>query len=214
MFPAELTRIKARLIDALKNELPGQKAHRLLLPPGRELNPPGDISTILQSSVLMLLFPYHGKLNTCLIRRPPAMRHHGGQIAFPGGRYEISDQNLAQTAMRESFEEIGTDAEKLEILGSLTPLYVQVSNFTINPFVGWSESVPDFKIDAREVEELFILPVEEILHHSKYQVQKVSTIHGIFDAPGFFVDQLFIWGATAMVLSEFNEIYKTLTLKE
>jgi len=213
VFPSESTGIKARLTELLKNELPGQKAHRLLLPPGRELHPPGDVSTILQSSVLMLLFPYRGKINTCLIRRPPTMRHHGGQIAFPGGRYEDSDQNLVQTALRESCEEIGTDAERLEILGSLTPLYVQVSNFTINPFVGWSESVPDFKIDAREVEELFILPVEEILHHSKYQVQKVSTIHGIFDAPGFYVDPLFIWGATAMVLSEFNEIYKALTYK-
>ena len=149
----------------MKSELPGEKAHRLLLPPGRELNFSGDKSTIIQSSVLMLLFPHHGKMNTCLIRRPPTMRHHGGQIAFPGGRYETSDKDFMQTALREAYEEIGTDCNQLEIIGSLTPLYVQVSNFTINPFVGWSESIPDFKIDAREVDELYILPVDEILHH-------------------------------------------------
>jgi hypothetical protein len=75
--------MKARLKEALKRELPGEKAHRLLLPPGRELHPTVDKSNILQSSVLMLLFPNDGKINTCLIRRPANMRNHSGQIAFP-----------------------------------------------------------------------------------------------------------------------------------
>ena len=211
MLPTELLDIKDRLKEALKNELPGEKAHRLLLPPGRELYPTSDKSTIVQSSVLMLLFPYHGKISTCLIRRPPTMRHHGGQIAFPGGRYETSDADLIQTALRESYEEIGTDSNQLEILGALTPLYIQVSNFTINPFIGWSETLPDFKIDNDEVDEIFIIPVEKFLHHSTNQLREVSTISGTFNVPGFYIDQLFIWGATAMVISEFNEVFKSLT---
>jgi len=201
--------MKARLKEALKRELPGEKAHRLLLPPGRELYPTGDKSTILQSSVLMLLFPDHGKINTCLIRRPATMRNHSGQIAFPGGRFEPADKDLMQTALRESYEEIGTDANKIEIIGALTPLYVQVSNFTINPFLGWTETMPDFKIDNHEVEDLIIIPVEKLLHHAAFQVQKVTTIHGIFEVPGFYAGTSFIWGATAMVISEFNEIYKS-----
>lgn len=214
MTTSELTNFKTVLKEALKRQLPGENAHRLLLPPGRELHPITDKNVILESSVLVLLFPYQGRINTCLIRRPSTMRNHGGQIAFPGGRFETTDENLTQTALRESFEEIGTASNQLEVIGALTPLYVQVSNFTINPFIAWSESIPIFKTDTREVEELFILPIEEILHQSKRQVQKVNTIHGTFDAPGFYIDQLFIWGATAMILSEFHEIFKTLTCKQ
>lgn len=180
-----------------------------MLPQGRELFPSADNLSILQSSVLMLLFPNNGKLNTCLIRRPSTMRNHGGQIAFPGGKYEIKDENLIQTALRESFEEIGTDSNQVEIIGTLTPLFVQVSNFAINPFIGWSETLPQFKIDNQEVDEVFIIPVEEFLHHTSIQLKEVTTLHGTFEAPGFYVDELFVWGATAMIISEFAEIYKS-----
>lgn len=211
MLQSEFANIKNRLKEALKSELPGQSAHRLMLPQGRDLYPTSDINSIIRSSVLMLLFPYNGEINTCLIRRPSTMRYHGGQIAFPGGRYEPTDKDLIQTALRESFEEIGTDINQLEIIGALTPLYVQVSNFTINPFIGWSETIPPFQIDNREVDELFIIPVEKFLHHKTYQFREVTTkIHGTFEAPGFYVDQLFVWGATAMIISEFNEIFKSL----
>jgi len=206
---SELTAIKYRLKENLRRTLPGEKAHRLLLPPGRELIPAVDKSTIIQSSVLLLLFPYHGQLSTCLIRRPATMRTHGGQIAFPGGRYEPSDKDLTETALRESNEEIGVNFNQVEILGGLTPLYVQVSNFIINPFIGWSDTKPDFKIDSQEVKELFTVPVESLINHASFQVQEVTTIHSTFEAPGFYCDQLFIWGATAMIISEFNEIYKS-----
>lgn len=201
--------IKERLKEKLKGSLPGEKAHRLLLPPGRELTPAADAHTIIQSSVLMLLFPNSDKLSTCLIQRPVNMRTHGGQIAFPGGRYEPSDKDLMSTALRESGEEIGTHTTQVEILGGLTPLYVSVSNFTINPFIGWSNVKPDFKIDPHEVNELFIVPVEELLHHASFQVQQVTTVHGTFEAPGFYSDRLFVWGATAMIIAEFIELYKS-----
>lgn len=209
---SELNNIRTRLEEALKNELPGERAHRLMLPQERELHPTVDNNNILQSSVLLLLFPNNGKLNTCLIRRPSTMRNHGGQIAFPGGRYEPKDKNLLQTALRESFEEIGTDSNQLEIIGTLTPLYVQVSNFTINPFIGWSETLPHFKIDNHEVDEVFVIPVEKFLHHTTIQLREVTTLHGTFEAPGFYIDELFVWGATAMIISEFNEIFKSLSV--
>ena len=209
MLSSDFTNIKTRLEEALRNKLPGERAHRLMLPQGRELFPAADNLSILQSSVLMLLFPNNGKLNTCLIRRPSTMRNHGGQIAFPGGKFEIKDENLIQTALRESFEEIGTDSNQVEIIGTLTPLFVQVSNFAINPFIGWSETLPQFKIDNQEVDEVFIIPVEEFLHHTSIQLKEVTTLHGTFEAPGFYIDELFVWGATAMIISEFAEIYKS-----
>ncbi len=212
MLTSEFSNIKLIFIKALTNELPGEKAHKLMLPQGRDLSPVADKNTILQSSVLMLLFPKHGTINTCLIRRPPTMRNHGGQISFPGGRHEPSDNDLAQTALRESFEEIGTEINSIEILGKLSPLYVHVSNFMINPFLGWCETMPKFEIDNQEVDEIFTIPVGKFLNHTRKQFQKVSTIQGIIEVPGFYIDNLFIWGATAMIISEFNEIFKSLSI--
>ena len=206
---SELTNHIARLKKALANQLPGENAHRLMLPKGRELQPIVGSPTILQSSVLMLLFPEMGFLHTCLIRRPTTMRNHGGQVAFPGGRFEPSDITLEQTALRESFEEIGTDRDKIELIGELTPLYVQVSNFTIHPFIGWCNTVPIFKTDNHEVEELYIIPVSKFVEHASPYLKNVSTIYGQIEVPGFYIDNLFIWGATAMIVSEFNEVYKS-----
>jgi len=208
VFSAELNNTKTLLIETLKRELPGERAHRLMLPHGRELHPSADNNSVIQSSVLMLLFPYNEKIHTCLIRRPSSMRNHGGQIAFPGGRKEPLDKDLIETALRESFEEIGTDSRQIEIIGALTPLYVNVSNFTINPFIGWSEIVPEFKIDSREVDEIFIIPIEKFAHHTANQLREVTTINGTFEVPGFYIDQLFVWGATAMIISEFNEVFE------
>ena len=203
--------MKARLIEALRQALPGEKAHRLMLPPGRDLYPETGKGIVIQSSVLILIFPDNGILHTCLIRRPASMRNHGGQIAFPGGRYEKSDQELVRTALRESFEEIGVIDDQIDILGLLTPIYIEVSNFMINPFIGWCETVPHFKIDSREVDELFIVPVENLLSQTTNELRNVVTPRGTLNVPGFFIDPVFIWGATAMIISEFKEIYLSIT---
>ena len=208
---SEPTYLKNRLKEALGNELPGEHAHRRMLPAGRELHPAAGQKNIIQSSVLILLFPDAGEISTCLIRRPTGMKNHAGQIAFPGGRFESTDKDLSQTALRESFEEIGVESNQVEIIGELTPIYVNVSNFTINPFIGWCETKPDFKADDREVDELFIVTMKKLLHPQTYQSKDVITPRGIIYAPGYLIDTMFIWGATAMILTEFNEIYSSAT---
>jgi 8-oxo-dGTP pyrophosphatase MutT (NUDIX family) len=210
VLKSQSANIKFRLKEAINGELPGEKAHRLMLPKGRDLSPSSPENEIIQSSVLLVLFPQKGKINTCLIRRASTMKNHAGQIAFPGGRYENTDKDLIDTALRESFEEIGIESDKLEILGSLTPLYVQVSNFIINPFIAWCDNPPDFKIDNREVDEIFIIPIEKFLLKKTNQIRKVYTSRGPFNVPGYYIKQLFIWGATAMIISEFKEIYLSL----
>jgi 8-oxo-dGTP pyrophosphatase MutT (NUDIX family) len=208
VLKSEFANIKTSLKEALNSELPGERAHLLMLPLGRKLYPGENKSGVIQSSVLILLFPNKGKINTCLIRRPMKMRNHGGQFAFPGGRFEASDKDLFETALRELFEEIGTDRNQLEIIGGLTPLYIQVSNFIINPVIAWRETMPDFKIDSQEVDELFIIPIEKFSNHTSSQLREVLTISGTLEVPGYYIDQLFIWGATAMIIAEFNEIFK------
>jgi 8-oxo-dGTP pyrophosphatase MutT (NUDIX family) len=181
-----------------------------MLPAGRELTSTNESITIIQSSVLILIFPHHGEIHTCLIRRPTGMRNHGGQIAFPGGKFEPSDRYLSETAKRESFEEVGINPDAFEIIGALSPVYVQVSNYKINPFIGWCNEYPEFKIDNREVDQILILPIAKLVHPQTIQSQSVHTTLGTFDVPGFLVESTFIWGATAMIISEFSQLFRLL----
>jgi len=214
LLAQESIHIKNSLKEALQKKLPGEDAHRLMLPLGRDLYPEEGKGNIIQSSVLLILFPDNDMIHICLIKRPAGMRHHAGQIAFPGGRFEPSDNNLIQTALRESFEEIGVHADQLEIIGALTPIYVQVSNFAINPFIGWCKARPFFKTEQGEVDELFIIPIEKLLHPQTPQTKEVITSRGNFNAPGYVINTLFIWGATAMILSEFNQIYRSIPQRQ
>jgi hypothetical protein len=84
--------IKSYLKVALAGKLPGESAHRDMLPPGRRLDvPPHEINLVKNSGVLVLLFPENDKLYTCLTRRPASLKHHPGQISFPGGKVEKQD---------------------------------------------------------------------------------------------------------------------------
>jgi 8-oxo-dGTP pyrophosphatase MutT (NUDIX family) len=134
---ADITSIKAKLQKALSNTLPGEEAHLEMIPNGRSTSSNSSLKPTKQSSVLLLLFKDGDTLSTCFIKRPSAMRNHGGQMAFPGGRFEQQDTDLIHTALRETKEEVGIEESSIEILGALTPVGVEVSNFTIFPFIGW-----------------------------------------------------------------------------
>jgi len=203
----DTTSIKSKLQKALTNLLPGEEAHREMLPKGHQNRSELDHKPTKQSSVLLLLFQDGDSLNTCFIKRPSTMKNHGGQMAFPGGKYEQKDVNLIQTALRETHEEIGIEATSIAILGALTPVHVQVSNFTIYPFVGWSTKKPVFKVDTSEVDQLIIVPLSNLQDKNTRSYQTVKTVMGYLEAPGYSVEQSFIWGATGMILTEFLAIY-------
>lgn len=197
-----------RLSRELKNPLPGGTAHKKMAPPERLLEPPPGITDVNQAGVLLLLFQEDGKLKTVFIRRPSSMKNHAGQIAFPGGKSEIIDKDLSETALREAEEEIGINTDQVEIIGQLSPLYVRISNFSIQTFIGWSQQIPSFKIDNSEVAGIHIIRVDDLVNPESLQIQKVATSIGITGFPGYLVDGIFIWGATAMILSEFIEVYR------
>jgi 8-oxo-dGTP pyrophosphatase MutT (NUDIX family) len=207
----ELQHIISCLKIELSNPLPGKTAHSKVLPPDRILDPPAGLN-VNQAGVLLLLFPDKGKLNTVFIRRPSFMKNHAGQIAFPGGQLESKDKDLMETALREAVEEIGINAGEVEIIGQLSPIYVNVSNFLIQPFIGLSLNVPAFQIDTNEVTGIHIIPIEDFVNPGTLQSQKVDTTHGFNDFPGYLIDDIFIWGATAMILSEFIEVYNRISI--
>jgi 8-oxo-dGTP pyrophosphatase MutT (NUDIX family) len=197
-----------RLAKQLGERLPGANSHLRMLPPGRVLHLPADQPHFIHSAVLVLLFPFRHKIMTCLIRRPSTMKNHAGQIAFPGGKQEKEDRDLAGTALREANEEIGLAIETVQLLGTLTPVYVQVSNFLITPVVAWSQVVPEIRIDPSEVDEAFFITLEDLVDQNKCIKREVDTSTGRITVPGFEINGCFIWGATAMLLSELGDIYR------
>ncbi len=191
---------------ALNGVLPGEKAHLKMLPPKRILKaPPEDTSLIKLSSVLLLLFIENNELQVCLIKRPSHMKHHAGQIALPGGRIEKGETAL-ETALRETFEEIGVQSDQINILGSLSEFYVEVSRFQIHPFVGWLTTKPAFKLNPYEVEKTILFPIKQF--KAPFSEIEIQTVSGKLNVPCIKFEGEIIWGATAMILSEFADILK------
>ena len=179
-----------------------------MLPPGRTLQHPSEQGHYHESAVLILLFPSEGQLYICLIRRPTTMKNHAGQIAFPGGRKEKDDKDLIYTALREAEEEIGLGRESAEILGLLSPVYVQVSDFLITPVVGWMAHIPKIRMDSREVDEVIYISLEALTDPANLCEREKETLTGRIAVPGYEIDGNFIWGATAMMLAELVELFE------
>ncbi len=196
-------------IDALRRRLagplPGRAAQERMT--GR-LRPMPDVipPDAKDSAVLQLLFPLAGELHVLLMRRTEDGRAHSGQISFPGGRWEPTDASLMITALREAEEEVGIVVSEVEVLGALTPLYIPVSYFMVHPFVAWSDRRPDYLPSKEEVSQIIEAPLSHLFNPANKITTEVqpSSMPGVkFTVPAYGLpDGSFIWGATAMMLSE------------
>lgn len=197
------------LSDALHGELMGIEAHQKMLPPGRRLiTYESEASIIKPSGVLLLLFPDAGQIYLCLIKRPSTMKHHPGQVSFPGGKVEKEDPSAEMAAIREAQEEVGIDPNIVKIIGKLSELYVEVSKFLIHPFIAWADKKPDFIINKSEVDELILLPINDLVANETIMETDMDTVTGKLRIKYYPYKNQIIWGATAMILSELIEILK------
>ena len=163
------------------------------------------------SAVLILLHDDGGEWKFPLIQRPTYDGTHSGQVSLPGGKYEEEDRNLINTAKRETFEEIGVPSEMVNVLGELSQLYVPPSNFNILPVVGMACEPLDLKIDLREVEEVYHILVKDLLNRDLRKQKKVKVGSNVkISVPCFEFGDVTVWGATAMILSEFAGILETM----
>ncbi len=186
---------------ALAGNLSGKTSHQKMMPPNRKLKAAAiDKSRLKPSSVLLLLFEEDDELYICLIKRPVTMKHHAGQVAFPGGRIDPEETSM-ETALRETWEEIGVAPEKIEVLGALSELFVDVSGFLIQPFVGWLNEKPSFKLNKAEVEKIILFPL--LKYKDNLEETELETVSGKLKVPCFHFEGEIIWGATAMILAEF-----------
>jgi 8-oxo-dGTP pyrophosphatase MutT (NUDIX family) len=156
--------------------------------------------------VMLLLFLKNEKWHLILIQRTKNPRDkHSGQISFPGGRHEVSDGALVNVALRETTEEIGIAAEDITILGRLTDLYIPVSNFRVFPFVGRMKSEPNFVPQPGEVENILTLPITHFQNANNCKTIDMEVYGGMIlkEVPYFDLHGQVLWGATAMMISEF-----------
>ncbi|GGN01699.1 coenzyme A pyrophosphatase [Dyadobacter beijingensis] len=191
-----------QLTNQLKSPLPGETAHRVMQSTSKLRLTFKPNARTRKSAVLILFYPYQNHIYFPLILRPAYDGVHSGQVAFPGGRYELTDENLIRTALREAQEEIGLRLTDVKILGALTELFIPASNFHVLPVVAAMPYRPDFYPDPREVEDIFEIKLEEIsdvdiIGSSDIQVRG-EQVH----APHYMVQGYKIWGATAMMISE------------
>jgi len=201
--------LKEKILQAINNNLPGEKSHLKMIPESR-LNISYDTTseTVKKSAVLLLLFPENGTYKLLFIKRAKDGSRHSGQIAFPGGKFENKDNSLTDTALRETEEEVGIKNADIKVLKSLTSLFIPVSNFSVNPFIGIIDYVPEIRINSDEVHEVFLLDLKEILNAKRIE-KEFKIKNQIITAPFYIFDEFEIWGASAMILSEFIDLLKT-----
>lgn len=200
-----------KLRAVMENDLPGVTAHAKMSPAHRRVNPEFLIpsASYKTAAVLALLFPdkEDGAPRIVLIERAHGLDVHARQISFPGGKQEAQEE-LSETALRETFEEIGILSSQVQIIGPLTSLFIPPSNFKVFPFLGILDDDPVFKINPTEVNRVLTPFLTHFLKLENVTSASVSSSLGSVNAPCYLVDEAMIWGATAMMMSEIIEIVK------
>ena len=191
--------------------LPGIHAQNKMAAKVRQL--PLDVpENVRQSAVLSLLYPQNESLNLLLIKRTEDGKPHSGQISFPGGRQDPDDKNLQETALRETFEEVGVPSGKIEVIGALSSLYIPVSNNNVHPFVGFAPHQPEYILSTDEVQYVLEVSLNDLFAEEKKTIQDIrpsSMPHLTIKAPAYRLDSKhLIWGATAMILAELEELLR------
>jgi 8-oxo-dGTP pyrophosphatase MutT (NUDIX family) len=189
---------------ALRKPLPGLAAQIQLAPEYRieslRATPPADARA---AGVLLLLYPYDGAWHFPLMKRVEDGLVHSGQISLPGGSQEPGE-SLRETALREACEEIGAACADVEVIGQLSTIYIPPSNFLVTPTVGYATERPDFQCDSREVAELIEVPLSTLFDGGVIKREPWMLRGVTVDVPFYQIGLHKVWGATAMILSEFS----------
>lgn len=212
----EFIELTEKIAQEIRKPLPGKAVQLIMssIQRLRELFDFHDEKKAIKSSVLILLYPDQGTTMFVVTQRFTYDGIHSGQISLPGGRYETTDKDLAWTALREANEEIGVDPGKIRILGQLTELYIPPSNYLVYPFVGIISEKPEFAAHPKEVKEIIEIPLPELLNPDNRRKRNILVRGMEILAPCYIIRDVTIWGATAMILSEFRELVKRTTYQE
>lgn len=161
------------------------------------------------SAVLIPLFYSQGQYHVLFAKRSDEVNFHKGQVCFPGGGPEPGDPSLLQTALREAEEEIGLKAKDVEILGELDDNLTLTSGYVISPFVAFIPYPYPFKLNHKEVEEIFSVPLLALMDEANFRQGYYPTEDKIGPGYAYKYEGHIIWGATARILRQFTELLKS-----
>lgn len=194
-----------------KAQLGGAHAHGVFSPPFREVLTHEQIIEKKPkfAAVNIVLYLRENEWFFPLIQRTENERdRHSGQISLPGGKREEYDRDFAETAIRETSEEIGLEKPYVRIIREMSPIYIPPSNFYVYPYISYSKRNPEFILQETEAVEVIEFPITSFLNlpHSP-EIMALPGAGGK-EVPVINFNGYIIWGATAMILSEFSQLIK------
>ena len=192
--------------------LPGKPFQELMAPSSRNPKLVKHSSPARASAVLIVLYRNDNVWHLPLIKRNSYIGSHSAQVSFPGGKKERIDKDLLDTALRETYEEIGVQIDKSQVVGQMTPLHIPISNFMVYPYVAVHDGLPSYCIDTHEVNRLIEMPLSVILNEKYVKQKEIDSQGHTINTPIYQLEDDYVWGATGMILSELAAIFKQLEL--
>ncbi|WP_369049020.1 CoA pyrophosphatase [Tenacibaculum sp. UWU-22] len=201
-FLSKINLLKVKELGGLKTQYKLAPATRLQYTPEKIKN-----KNPKKAAVLALFYPDKNNKTTFLLtKRASYNGTHSGQISFPGGKTEKTDLNLQETALRETYEEVGVSTPTIKVIRELTDIYIPPSNFLATPFIAYTNTQPNFKYNS-EVAELIEVLASDLLNKLNLTSAKISTPYmKNVTVPCFKLNNYVVWGATAMILAEIKEL--------
>ena len=193
--------------------LPAETSHFKMVPPFRQKllkKQQEAIKKAKHAGVLALFYPdKNQETRFVLILRNTYPGVHSAQVAFPGGKLEDQDISLKNTALRETYEEVGVPINDVKVIKKISQVYIPPSNFYVQPFIGITQITPKFIKQDDEVEALIEVNLKHFLDDEALVFKKVKTSYSVeVEVPAFKLNDYVVWGATAMMLSEIKDLLK------
>ncbi len=199
------------LQQRIENGLPGIEAQRKMAPSIRRIKEHEEYEYVdVKKAAVLLLFQHVAEsgVNIILIKRTENTGVHSGQISFPGGKMDTTDADTEATALRETEEEIGVDKKQVNIVGKLSNLYIPPSNFYVFPYLGYVKQKVEMHPSEKEVAKIIEVPLNKLFQADAKGIMTVERKNLRFSAPYYDYENLKIWGATAIILSELQILLK------
>ena len=197
-----LARLRERLADTRRPDDPRD----VVMPPGSDRWPLGMreqlAGILIPAGVLIPVIERPAGLSLLLTQRAAELKHHAGQVSFPGGRMEEHDADIEVTALRETFEEIGVPQEAVAVIGYLPPMPT-ITGYAVTPIVGVVDAAVEFDLDHTEVEYVFEVPLTFLQDPQNRKMVEREVMGETATLAEFHYDGERIWGATAFIILEF-----------